>query len=1029
MLKTGDILNNTYEVLQQIGSGGGGIIYKAFHIRMRKNVAIKLIKDNVNSEIINRSEVDVLKNLKNDYLPQVLDFVEDGDEVYTVMEFIEGKNFKQLTEAGEVFSEKRARKYAIELCEAAEYLHGNVPPIIHSDIKPANIMLTPKDNICLIDFNISMMSPNGIAASKGGSRGFAAPEQFKRVINTPAEIDEFHEKTRFMDDETEKLYDESTPETSSSHKTASRAKTKNTSMAYIDIRTDVYGIGASLYYILTGRVPQDGKPDFRGIRCSSLIREIISKAMDPDPQKRFKNASDMKRALKKRVSLRPFAIAGTAVVGAFGVAAGITAVSEMLSGRAEVLSADGETSVVTAEAASVSEPTGETTEFTETTADFSVTTEVTSENDISEEKPDQMTLSKKTLQNKQVKYLSHRNDSYIKEATEIFADEYGGTVKQIYTSYYNRYTDLSKYILGGEGIDLADIDEDMMPRAIISGMAVPVDEYIGNDSLWDDVRGVMDNYNFYGSSYAFVTSVLPQNILIYNKQTIAKNALDDPMQLYQSGKWNWDSFGEMLSAFCNEDGERYGLDSWYYNQALFYSSGAKMTRLENGGIVANHNDPLVKKSWDYLNGLYYNGAFLDKSHFEWADQPQLIDSGNELFYVYTTDLFLSDLEYGKLPFETANEDLGIAPVPSPEGSRPYQQAMVNGFMLCKNAENPEGAAAFAECMRYSAVNSDGKIEKLFGEYGLNGEHISAYSEIVRLARENPVVDLTKGVSLDVSGIIFSNVGIYGAAEGRTLEEYAADADAVIYALTEEANEKLKAAVMSEKPSNEDNEEDTEENAYITIKGERYSTSLTKLDLSGKDLTNDDIKKLYKMKKLEELDLSFNDISDISALSGLTNLTHLILKDNKVSNIGALSGLVNLKYLDLWKNQISDISALSGLKNITLLFLNYNKVSDIIALSKLTNLTNLYLDGNKISDTSALSELTNLKFLNLEGNQISDISALSGLTNLTSLVLSDNQISDISALSGLVNLESLLLWKNQISEISALSELARHNKRA
>ncbi len=999
MITLGQTLNNTYEITEQLGSGSGGIIFKAYHKRMKKFVAIKLIKDEIKGGISNRSEVDVLKNLKNDYLPQVLDFVEDGDEVYTVMEFIEGKNFKQLTEAGEVFSEKRARKYAIQLCEAAEYLHGNVPPIIHSDIKPANIMLTPKDNICLIDFNISMMSTNGIAASKGGSKGFAAPEQFRRVINAPAEIDEFHEKTRFIDDETEKLYDESTPETSSSHKTASKVKTKNASMAYIDIRTDVYGIGASLYYILTGRVPLDGKPDFRGIRCSSLIREIISKAMDPDPQKRFKNASDMKRALKKRVSVRPFAIAGAAVVGAFGVAAGITAVSEMLSGRAEVLSADGETSVTTAETAAVSETTGETTEFTETTADISVTTEVTSENDISEEKPDQMTLSKKTLQNKQVKYFSHRNDSYIKEAAEIFADEYGGTVKQIYTSYSDRYTDLLTYILGGEGIDLADIDEDMMPEAVISGMAVPVDEYIGNDSVWDGVRGVMDNYNFYGSSYAFVTSVLPQNILIYNKQTIEKYALDDPMQLYQSGKWNWDSFGEMLSAFCNEDEEKYGLDSWYYDQALFYSSGAKMTRLENGGIAANHDDPLVKKSWDYLNGLYYNGAFLDKSHFEWSDQPQFIGSGNELFYVYTTDSFLFELKNGKLPFETANEYLGIAPVPSPEGSKPYQQAMVNGFMLCKNAGNPEGAAAFAECMRYSSVNSDREIEKLFGEYGLTGEHISAYSEIVRLARENPVVDLTKGVSIDVRNIVFSNVGIYGAADGTTHEYYASDAGKVINELTKKANEQLKAAVMSEKPSDEDNEEDTEENGYITIKGERYSTSLTELDLSDKDLTNEDIKELYKMKKLTILDLSFNNISDISTLSGLSNLISLVLNENQISDIGALSGLTNLEFLCLGNNQISDISALSELTNLNLLEFSDNQISDISALSGLTNLELLRLGNNQISDINALSGLNNLTDLSLIQNQISDISVLSGLTNLTNLYLDFNKISesDIEAL--------------------------------
>ena len=93
---------------------------------MRKFVAIKLIKDDIKGELRNRSEVDVLKNLKNDYLPQVIDFVEGGNDVYTVMEFIEGKNFKQLIGEGRTFTEAQVRKYALQLCNAVKYLHSQV---------------------------------------------------------------------------------------------------------------------------------------------------------------------------------------------------------------------------------------------------------------------------------------------------------------------------------------------------------------------------------------------------------------------------------------------------------------------------------------------------------------------------------------------------------------------------------------------------------------------------------------------------------------------------------------------------------------------------------------------------------------------------------------------------------------------------------------------------------------------------------------------------------------------------------------
>lgn len=293
MITKGQVLNDTYEIIERMGSGGGGIIYKAYHRRMQKYVAIKLIKDEIKGNLNIRSEVDMLKNLKNDFLPQVIDFVEDGNDVYTVMEFIEGQNFKQLIYGGRKFDEKQVRKYAVQLCRAVKYLHSQNPPIIHSDIKPANVMLTPQDNICLIDFNISMLSNNGIAAAIGGSQGFAAPEQFKRIINAPAYVDDFHEETRFIDnDETEILLD-----SEFSAKQTSKMKTKNTAVAFIDTRTDIYGIGATIYYMLTSRTPISGYVDFRGIRCSSSIKDIILKAMNQNPSKRFQSVSEMYKAL------------------------------------------------------------------------------------------------------------------------------------------------------------------------------------------------------------------------------------------------------------------------------------------------------------------------------------------------------------------------------------------------------------------------------------------------------------------------------------------------------------------------------------------------------------------------------------------------------------------------------------------------------------------------------------------------------------------------------------------------------------
>jgi Leucine-rich repeat (LRR) protein len=140
--------------------------------------------------------------------------------------------------------------------------------------------------------------------------------------------------------------------------------------------------------------------------------------------------------------------------------------------------------------------------------------------------------------------------------------------------------------------------------------------------------------------------------------------------------------------------------------------------------------------------------------------------------------------------------------------------------------------------------------------------------------------------------------------------------------------------------------------YITIQGERYSTSLTELDLSKRRLTDVDIEPLRHMTNLTQLELYFNQISDVRPLSGLTNLTELGLNFNQISDIGPLSGLTNLTELDLGRNRISDVGPLSGLTNLTQLSLEFNQISDVRPLLGLTNLTELHLIDNPLTDRDA-----------------------------------------------------------------------------
>lgn len=176
-----ELLQDTFDRLEQIGSGGGGTVYKAHHKRLDKEVVLKKIHTKIVGSVEKRGELDILKNLKHPYLPQVFDFFEFENNVYTVMEFIPGKSFAEWLSEGRRFTQKEAVTWARQLCEVVHYLHSQKPPIVHCDIKPANIMLTPAGNICLIDFNISGAKSDAGMATIGYSDGYAPIEQFAVV--------------------------------------------------------------------------------------------------------------------------------------------------------------------------------------------------------------------------------------------------------------------------------------------------------------------------------------------------------------------------------------------------------------------------------------------------------------------------------------------------------------------------------------------------------------------------------------------------------------------------------------------------------------------------------------------------------------------------------------------------------------------------------------------------------------------------------------------------------------------------------
>lgn len=286
------IVAGTYEIIREIGSGGAGVVYLARHLRLDKQVVLKADKRKVTARPESlRREVDALKNLSHQYIPQVYDFIVEDEIVYTVMDYIEGESLDKTLKNGAKFRQSQVIDWARQLLEALSYLHGRPPHgILHADIKPANVMLTPRGDIRLIDFNIALALGEEGAVAVGSSLGYASPEHLGLDFSSSGATT----RTDTRGDSAAATVSDS-PETVVGSGGASSGLHSGKKIM-LDARSDIYGLGATLYHILTGRRPSHKVREVVPLSeadCSRGLADIINRAMNPNPDLRFRSAAEM----------------------------------------------------------------------------------------------------------------------------------------------------------------------------------------------------------------------------------------------------------------------------------------------------------------------------------------------------------------------------------------------------------------------------------------------------------------------------------------------------------------------------------------------------------------------------------------------------------------------------------------------------------------------------------------------------------------------------------------------------------------
>lgn len=261
-LEPGEILNGRYKIDCTIAKGGMGSVYRAIDQILNVPVAVK--ENLFSTEGSTRQfkhEATILAGVKHPNLPRVTDhFAINKVGQYLVMDFIEGEDLREQIKRIGKLPEEEVIRIGGKICDALTYLHNSDPPILHRDIKPGNIKITPTGEIFLVDFGLAKMVQGNQATTTGAQSltpGYAPPEQYGTGTSQ---------------------------------------------------RSDIYSLGATLYAALTGKIPEDGIGRAMGTtRLTPIARhnpfvtpkiaQAIEKSMAVAPEDRFQSAEEFKKAL------------------------------------------------------------------------------------------------------------------------------------------------------------------------------------------------------------------------------------------------------------------------------------------------------------------------------------------------------------------------------------------------------------------------------------------------------------------------------------------------------------------------------------------------------------------------------------------------------------------------------------------------------------------------------------------------------------------------------------------------------------
>ena len=246
-LQTGEVLSGKYRILKALGKGGEGSVWLAVHLQTVQLWAVKEILKRGDGQEFH--EINMMKKLQHPSLPKIVDVLEDEAHCFLIMEYVRGRTLEEWLKQRKRFSPEEVLEVGDEISNVLCYLHGQTLPILHLDIKPATIIRKKNGRLVLVDFGAAQRKSGMTEVNqRRGTDGYAAPEQ----------------------------YDLSKP---------------------VDVRTDIYGLGATLYRLISGVPYSHALKKSRINGCPDYLGEVIKKCVQVSPGDRWESSRSLSRSL------------------------------------------------------------------------------------------------------------------------------------------------------------------------------------------------------------------------------------------------------------------------------------------------------------------------------------------------------------------------------------------------------------------------------------------------------------------------------------------------------------------------------------------------------------------------------------------------------------------------------------------------------------------------------------------------------------------------------------------------------------